>query len=395
MWRNRIILLLLIISSGIFVSIYGGSFPYAFFYSMLMVPLLAFAYTLYVYVRFKLYQSTGAKTLVKGESADYSFLLENEDLITFESLKVNFYHDRSRVLNVDESREYCLLPKQKVELATRICCDYRGDYYVGVRSIVITDFLYLFRITYPVRQALPVTVLPRVVHLEAFPALNMEMDSKYQGNGRNAEEEPDAEVRKYAAGDSLKRIHWKVSARRQEWMTRKYVESPQSRISIVMDLSGMDKGEGDSIGIEDKILEAVLAVADYYLAKKILLQIFYQQQKTERMEISTEENFNEFYQRCAHFRFQAGYQAADVLRECMPYILGTGHLLIVTHQLDDMLFKELDRLANKGGRAVVIVAASGESDERQQIRISLEQQGIRVIEILTGQEVKDRLEQRD
>ena len=91
MIRNRIILVAVIIAAAVFASFYGGNIPYALFYLTLCAPVISFLYTVYVFIRFKLYQDISERTLVKGEATDYSFRLSNEDFISYQQIQVQFY----------------------------------------------------------------------------------------------------------------------------------------------------------------------------------------------------------------------------------------------------------------------------------------------------------------
>ena len=85
---NRLLCVLLIIGTGIYASFYGGNISYAFFYLCILIPIISFLYTLYVYKRFKLYQTIGSRIVVKGDWTDYAFTITNEDFITYRNIKV-------------------------------------------------------------------------------------------------------------------------------------------------------------------------------------------------------------------------------------------------------------------------------------------------------------------
>ena len=94
---NRLICVAAIIGSSVFASYYGGNISYALFYLTILIPIIAFLYTVYVYFRFKLYQSMESYLVVKGDWTLYSFIIANEDYITFRNVKVNFLSDKSTI----------------------------------------------------------------------------------------------------------------------------------------------------------------------------------------------------------------------------------------------------------------------------------------------------------
>ena len=79
MKNSRLICVLFLIGTGVFASYFGGNIPYALFYLAIFIPIISFLYTLYVYIRFKIYQSMDNRTVVKGDWNRYS-LIANEDL---------------------------------------------------------------------------------------------------------------------------------------------------------------------------------------------------------------------------------------------------------------------------------------------------------------------------
>ena len=177
MRMNRIICFLLIIGSGVFASFYGGNITYALFYLSLSLPITAFIYTLYVYKQFKIYQSLDSYLVVKGDWTNYAFIVANEDYVTFRNIKVNFIKDKSTIEATGQTTQYSLLPGERESLATRLKCNYRGEYAIGVDSIEVTDFLNLFTITYPIATKLNATVLPRVVQLEQMAIAPAQLDN--------------------------------------------------------------------------------------------------------------------------------------------------------------------------------------------------------------------------
>ena len=392
MWKNRIVLIILIVASGVLVSHYGGSFSYTLFYFSLGIPLVSLLYSIYVYSHFKLYQFTGNKTIVKGETTEYSFQLANEDVITFESLKVNFFHDRSKVFHLDEGREYCLLPKQKIDMKTRITCEYRGEYFVGVESVVITDFLYLFRIKYPIRDKLPIQVLPRIINIEAFPLLFPDYDSKSGAHRKSGDEEPDIEVRNYVPGDSRKRIHWKVSAKRNEWMVRKYVQIPEPEIQIFVDFSETKEEKELKYIVEDKVLEAAIASAKFYCNKKINCKICYDQGQQVTVPIINEQYFKEFYENCIHIKYNSRMTIGDFMDTEESYENGQNTILIITHRPTKKLYQNLVHRKELGQECAVIYVSNLMKDEDEALLGFIEDIGVRVLKIAGDQDVKERLE---
>ncbi len=389
---NRLIFAVTILGSSIFASYYGGNISYALFYLSIFIPMVAFLYTLYVYFRFKIYQKMDAYLVVKGDWTTYSFVIANEDYITFRNVKVNFLSDRSTIEAAHQIAEYSLLPNESERLETRIKCNYRGEYYVGVDSIEVTDFLYLFNITYPITSKLKVIVLPRVVSLERLGIAPPQMDVKNPMRAGNmAEEELDTEMRKYNPGDSRKRIHWKASARMQELISRKYQHIPKAEIMLFMDLMKIKEDELKVVKAEDKIIESVLAISNYYALRGSSSQIIYEMDGKQLIEINTKEDFNVFYKACVRTRFDSQVPASELLRERLLRKEEGMFCVVATHSLTKELYLAAMQAISGSNHICILLISDDVSDETKDLMDGMKVSGIEIHQIMSEDEIADVL----
>jgi uncharacterized protein (DUF58 family) len=391
---NWLIFAAAIIGSGVFATYYGGNISYALFYLSLLIPIIAFLYTLYVYFRFKIHQAIGTHQVIKGEWINYSFVIANEDYITFRNVKVNFLKDKSTIDLANKIMEFSLLPSESERMETRLKCNYRGEYFVGVDSIEVTDFLYLFRITYPILSKLKIVVYPRVVKLDRLGIAPPQSDVKNPTRVSNmAEEELDTEVRKYNIGDSKKRIHWKASARMNELITRKYQHNPKAEIVLFMDLVTIKAEELKVVSTEDKIIESVLAIADFYALRNTPSQVIYDMDGVKQVSIASREDFNAFYKACVRIRFQSEKAISEMIRTRLLYGNGGLFCVVATASLSKELYMATVQAA-AGGNHVCVLFVSDDISEKTKILINnMKNSGVNVYQITSEDEIADILSQ--
>lgn len=389
---NRLICILFIIGSGVFASYFGGNISYALFYVAVFVPIISFLYTLYVYVRFKIYQSLDTHIVVKGDWNNYSFTIGNEDFITFRNVKVNFLYDKSTIKKTDETVEYSLLPGESEHLKTQIRCNYRGEYFIGVDSIEVSDFLYLFKITYPIKSKLKVLVLPRVLKLEQLGIAPAFIDSKNPVFISNTvEEELDTEVRRYNPGDSKKRVHWKASAKAGELLSRKYYRKPKAEAVLFMDLEKINSDELSIVITEDKIIESILAVANHYALKNMPSTIIYDMDKIMQIPIYSRGDFNAFYRHCVNIRFDAKNSVAELVAKRLQRGDSGNFYLIATGKLNKDLYLISLQVINQGNRLCVLYVSNDVSEEAKTLKADMIKSGADVYQILPGDEIENIL----
>ncbi len=390
MIRNRIILIVVMIAATIYVSLYGGSVAYGFFYLALLTPVIAYIYTLYVYLRFRLYQDIGQRVIIKGDLVPYFFTLANEDFITFKSIKVDFLQDKSTISGIDNWSEYSLLPGSKRELESKLKCYYRGEYYVGVSAVEITDFLYLFQIKYPIQSKLKVKVLPRVVTLKQIGFAPPKNDEKHSPLQMKREEDVmDIDTRKYRAGDSLKQIHWKSSAKRNELYTRKYSALPKLSTTILLDLSPIKEDEDTKLVIEDYIIESSVALANYYKEERVACQVIYEQDKYCSHTIKNQGDFENFYNTCVNMYFRGTYAFSDLYKTAITNRTENSFYILITHTITDDLYKNV--LESAGNLDLAIILVNNNFKEVENRIQGLKVSGIYVRQITSEDKVEEVL----
>ncbi len=270
MWKRRLLWLFLWILSLVGITFYGGPVSYGFFYAVLLIPVLSWVYLLAMFFLFKVYQELESRSLVCGQQMPYYFILKNENHFAFAGVSVRMFSDFSSVQGIRESTEYQLLPGESYRYGTSLVCKYRGEYEVGIREIVVSDFFRLFSLCYSVPEKIKAQVLPRLVKLQELKSLgelNLIVHREVQGS-RNR---PDIPVREYAAGDPMKQIHWKSSARMQKLMVREQTGEEKEGISILLVTKRYGREPKEYLPLENKLLELTLALGFLFSKKGLTL----------------------------------------------------------------------------------------------------------------------------
>lgn len=385
MRKNRIIMAIFIIASGTFASFYGGNVPYAFFYLSICIPIIAYLYTGYVYLRLRIYQKVENHIVVKGDLTPYSFTIANEDYITYTSIKVNFLSDKSKITNADTNEEYCLLPSTVKLKETTIRCNYRGEYNVGVESVEITDFLYLFCVKYPYHSKLNITVLPRIVSLMDTEVIPNQKDIKnVLLNLFLNQNTMDIDSRPYKRGDSKRQINWKVTARQNVLYSRKIVTDPKAKIVLLMDMGRIKENELDRIIYEDHIIEITLALAHYLMEHKTGTLVYYEQLGIKRQDINNAANFDLFYQTCVTLSFKSEVPLPILLSESERIDGANKFYIIITHVINNELLLHLLKVREIGNEVAVILI-SNDTKEEENYKKELRMAGI-MVKVITRED---------
>lgn len=384
---HRLLFLCLWALSLVAISFFGGAVSYGFFFGMTFLPVVSLLYILCVYIRFKIYQELGSRSMVCGEPVDYFFVLQNEDYFAFTGVSVRLFSDFSYVEELPGDMEYELLPGDRFTYETRLVCRYRGEYEVGVKEVVVTDFLRLFRVRYANPGTVKAIVRPRVVRLSELKGME-ELQAALQRE-TYSDTEPDILVREYAAGDSLKQIHWKATAREGKLMTRTRTGEEKHGVSILCDMTRFGRKAEEYLPLENKILEVLLALGFFFAGKEMGFQCCFGQKGLVRERIQGMRDFDGFYQRVSGVEFEEGGDFLTIWNEAEARgtLRESRILFLILHRLDPGVMEATEKLA-AGGTAVVIYAVTDEN-----IRDNIKQSGGRrkIIQIPIDEPLEGRL----
>lgn len=358
MKTRKFVLLVLFLLSLTGISFYGGPVSYGFFFGILLMPVISGIYLVYVYTRFGLYQEVGSRMVVCGQPVPYYFVLQNDDFVAYTSIRVRMFSEFSFVEEVPDHKEYALLPEDKQKYETTLTCKYRGEYEVGVNEVILTDFFQIFRLTYRVPSAVKAVVAPRVVRLKELNSIP-EITAYLQNQNLLEQMEPEGSIRDYRQGDSLKRIHWKASAREQKLKVRQMTGEEKQGITILCDTKRTEKHMRDYLPVENQMLEILLALNYFFAENHTKVNNLYRQGDFKNVSLGSIKDFELFYREISSLTFLKEYEFSVVLDQALQHGLLTGSkaVFFILHEIDEKLLETVESLES-GGTIIVLFAVT-------------------------------------
>lgn len=340
--KNRISFIFLLLLSIIFKYNYGGFIPSFFFNTLLTLLFASIGYTIYVYVRIKFVQDIEKHLVVKGENVKLIVKICNEDLLIFPYIFVSFFGSHS-LFNADSySQSLSVTPFSKKEFVFNMACKYRGQYEIGVSDIYIEDFLGLIRLKYRIPETKKILVYPSIQSLDKFDVFtNSCSDSQNFSSGVSEDVSNIKDLRSYVYGDSLKKIHWKQTAKKNQLMIKNFQSTTDVNVNILLDLSKNKYSEENNIIVEDKLIEAVICVAHYYLFKNISINFIYFDKEIEVLTASNQYEFDFIYKALSLIEFTQQVPLADIVKLHYEGRSNLNDMIIFTSILDIDLYNEI------------------------------------------------------
>lgn len=338
------------------ISCVGGAVSYGCFWALTLLPVISLVYLLCVYFRFRIYQEVESRDMVCGQAFNYYFTLRNEDYFGFAGVNVRLFPDFSHVENLPEDIEYELLPGDEFIYRTKITCKYRGEYEIGLKEVVVTDFFRLFWLRYRFPGTIRAIVRPKLVDLKEIKEL-ADVVVSLQREALFSNSEPDIVVRDYIRGDSLKKIHWKATAREGQLKVRADTGEEKQGIRMLFDTKRYSEDMQEYLPLESKILEAVLALGMFFATRDMATSVYYGQNGVRQHEITNIKSFEEFYACMSNVSFRKEEEVNalfQVLSEQGAFA-DAKVLIMVLHELNDAIMQTAEQLSAEGIYMVIYV----------------------------------------
>lgn len=354
---NRIVYVILVIAALVFSTLYGGYIPELIRDTLILLPVLLILYLSLVYVRLRPRQSIGQHIPVKGYPINYTLEITNPDVISYNNIGIHF-HDKVADISVsDEFRRISLRPKERVISEGQITCKYAGVYNVGVSTIDIPDFFNIFHIRYKLPRPVRVHVRPEKLVITAIrSSLLGGSGNRTSSTLSRASDYCGGMVRDYIPGDSLKRIHWKNSAKMNKLVTKQIDEVNEPGSALVVDTGLYKYPANDRIVVVDKILHIIVALVNSWVTEAMNTEVFYSyKNRIKSTYISETQEFNNFYDTCQDINFLENTSIADVMAQVHTMNRAVArNMVIVSADVDEKIHGVVKECQRTGCSVTII-----------------------------------------
>ncbi len=231
----RIVVILLLVSIGAGV-VTGSSIYFRLAYVWAVLLVVSWLWSWQILRGVKLERKARATRAQVGQIYEEKIELDNRGRLPRLWLAVV---DRSTLPDSAGSRLFPVIePRRGRTYLSRTRLLQRGVFPLGPTSLESGDPFGLFPAEhlYPARESL--LVYPLLVDVYEFPSPAGILPGGEALRRRTPQVTPNAAgVREYAPGDSMNRIHWVSTARRNRLMTKEFELDPQAEVWIILDAS--------------------------------------------------------------------------------------------------------------------------------------------------------------
>lgn len=361
---NRILYLSLLIITFTFVYYYGGKVPNMFFYTVLVLPIVSFTYMLIGYFMLKYEQSLDNDLIFKGDKVTFTVNIANRSFFILPYISISFLNDKGGVIQKHKINNISLQPFSKREVSIDYIYKYRGDFKLGVSTIEVQDFLGIFKFTLKNKTPLYITVYPQIIDIDEFYLSSGYLSDNVSSIGGGQEDiSTIEEINKYNYGDSLRKIHWKLTAKTNELMIREYEKVGSRSAILILDLQSNNFEVEKNAAIEDKLLETTIAILRYCIYNDAEVKLIYDSKGINAINYSNSLDFQKAYEVLAKIEFNQKTSFKDIIESEVNCNIGKADIIIATFNINYILYEELNKAILLGCNITLIYIYGNEKIE--------------------------------
>lgn len=238
MRKNRITYIFALVALVALVFIHEATMTYIALYTVLILPIFSLFLTLLSRRRFLIKERLMQESILKGEVTQYVISVQNRSFMPAASLLVRFKVDSPAVVIDLTEQVMAIAPFRSKKASFNVEAKYRGHYKIGVSEIVLYDFLGLFKFKQKHDKSLNLTVRPLTVTINPLPiAAAQTGDDEHRVFSYEEDYAVISDLRKYIPTDGYKKIHWKISAKKNELISKNFQSTKRNTVVFLIENS--------------------------------------------------------------------------------------------------------------------------------------------------------------
>ena len=350
----------------------GGRIFYLTALFIMLALLFSLASILLSRLQLRLDFSLPADRVLRGEKADGIICISRRGLMPVYPLEITVQcGDASLYLTAQPHM------RRSQEIFLSLPTQHTGMFETGIQEYIFYDLFGLFRARVRCKkEKAQFLVLPRPFDVEKLRFLSNDDGRSLQNRTTEDLSSPE-DVRAYRLGDSLKRVHWKLSARKRELIVRRFETPAPPDTLVLLDCSQpctAQESSDDRLTLRDALCETALSVVAMQLKTQSPVRMPLYGETSQEFHSSKTEDVPHLQEMLACQPFIGGIEFDRVLRMELRRMRQTGATVIITSQLNAAIVEGVKHIRQMGPNArVYLITRTPDSEHDRPYVAQLQQ----------------------
>lgn len=371
-------IVILMMSLG-FAIFSGGNLPYVLFYLTLLMGIFSLFCNWVIMKGLEIQLVFDKKNIVVGEEFNVILKVINNTIFPISYLKISSSFLKENIRKYNGEVTSVNVNSNKF-LRRKITINKRGIIPAGIIEVQCVDLFGIIKnkTLYEIEDI--VKIYPRIYELThvSIKGGNYKDGVKGRYNGVNLDTIRD--IREYHTGDSVKKIHWKITAKKGEIFIKNYESHEESLVNIFIDMRE-DSYYLDYDGLyEEAIIDFSLSFIKSILKYNISPCVYLCNDEFKQDKIQDENSYYTFVEYLLNHYSDGKGQLERYIEKAIIAINKKSALIIITNDLCEENKELLIKLSLVGYKVTVFYNEEVKVDYRNTIKI-LQDNGVECINI--------------
>jgi uncharacterized protein (DUF58 family) len=294
------------------------------------------------------------RQIMRGAPGVLHLSLRNMTPLPFTGVTADILADKAAII-MDEPDELSLSAMRRHTVDIPFTPLYRGQYTLGLAALHARDMTGLVSLRRRTKKYISLTVLPQVPDLAGFPlAMNLLTQATSRYDIRDEDYSTISDIRQYVPTDSIKRVHWKLTAKRQEWLVKVFQSNALNTVSIIMDVRRVQASHKEILQIETNMVEMAAGLAKFCLTHA--MPICFHTTKGAEIHAVNGADFGTVYSTLADMQFTADIPLTPsaILKDVVSGTTGYVNAVVLAAELDDDIVERVISARGSGHHVAVV-----------------------------------------
>jgi uncharacterized protein (DUF58 family) len=235
----------------------------------------------------------------------------------------------------------------------------RGIYPLGKLTVTVWDLFRIVRYQKTIDAGLSIKVYPRLYPITGlFPGASDIYRDTYASHGQNENQYTMQDIRAYREGDSLKRVHWKASAKRGELYVKNYEKVTGTETALFIDMHKDNYGYGEDA--EERIVDTALSIVKGMLARHVEMHVYINAARSMHFMVHSPQAFEALMEHCLTQRSDGTMDFLEFLQRYYYQIPHTSAITIVLAAVTERVVHNILGVRKSGYTVHVIYCAASD-----------------------------------
>lgn len=383
--------LVILIASFLLARLGGWEIPHLMFYMTFGVIILSFLWSGHITKKINAYQRIEQRDYYVDEALQVNSFVDNDSLLPVPHIEIIDRTEESVGGEIPKPTISTLFPTEREIVRKNITAKYRGLYNLGPIDIEISDALGVFTRKRRILSNTSFKVYPRIHNIEKINLKSMQSYGTLTTKQKAYEDNTSvSDIRKYSPGDSIKRIHWKVSAKKSNLFVKNYEMTGSAAAYIFLDFKkNCYKGENIR-DLEERAVEAASSTISYLLNNSVSVEMYINSARayyTKGRDIKELVNFMDIL---CEIKTDGNKTMKDVLEKRIRLISNGSSIIVITGDINEEEAIIFGSIKNMGYDIILIYV--GDFEIKEDIKKTINDYNVKINVIKSHSDIKGVLE---